>query len=78
MLGVGGCASSSQPQVASGSSPLVAAERLIDAFYSFNPVPLRAALSDAPSPKAQIIYYQGWAEGGTTRSLGETRAASQE
>ena len=43
---------------------MAAAERLIDAFYSFNPVPLRAALADAPASAPQIIYYQGWAEGG--------------
>ena len=64
MLGVGGCTASPQVQVGSGSSPLAAAEKLIDAFYSFDPVSLRAALSDAPASEAQIIYYQGWAEGG--------------
>ncbi len=64
MLGVGGCTASSQVQVGGGSSPLAAAEKLIDAFYSFDPVSLRAALSDAPASEPQIIYYQGWAEGG--------------
>ena len=43
---------------------MIAAERLIDAFYSFDPVRLRAALSDAPASQPQIMYYQGWAEGG--------------
>lgn len=64
MLGIGGCAASPEPRVASGSSSLFAAEKLIDAFYSFDPVPLRAALSNAQASEAQIIYYQGWAEGG--------------
>jgi hypothetical protein len=64
MLGVSGCAASTQPQLAHAKSPLSVAEALIDAFYSFEPAPLRAALSDAPGSAAQIIYYQGWAEGG--------------
>jgi hypothetical protein len=64
LLGAGGCAPSLQPQHARGVSPLNRAERLIDAFYSLDPARLRAALSDAPASQPQIIYYQGWAEGG--------------
>ena len=64
LLGVGGCAASPQPQHVAGSSPVFAAERLIDAFYSFDPVQLRAALTDAPASQPQLVYYQGWAEGG--------------
>ena len=64
MLALGGCTAPLKPQLPSGSSPLLTAERLIDAFYSFDAVPLRAALSHAPASVAQIIYYQGWAEGG--------------
>jgi len=63
IFGLSGCTASPQSQSASSSSPLAAAERLIDAFYSFDPVPLRAALSNAPASQAQIIFYQGWAEG---------------
>ena len=43
---------------------LAAAEKLIDAFYSFDPAPLRAALAGAPKSAPVILYYQGWAEGG--------------
>ena len=48
---------------------LSAAEKLIDAFYSFNPAPLRTALADAPSSANEILYYQGWAEGGNYKLL---------
>jgi hypothetical protein len=41
-----------------------AAERLVDAFYSFDPDALRAALSHAPASQPKLLYYQGWAEGG--------------
>ena len=64
LLAAGGCQASSQVHFGSGSSPLAAAENLIDAFYSFDPVPLRVALSDASASEPQIIYYQGWAQGG--------------
>lgn len=43
---------------------LAAAERLIDDFYSFEPQRLRAALANAPESAPEILYYQGWAEGG--------------
>lgn len=43
---------------------LMAAERMIDAFYSFDPAQLRAALADAPASQPQILFYQGWAQGG--------------
>ena len=59
----GGCADSRA--VESARDPrLSTAEKLIDAFYSFDPAPLRAALADAPESAPQIVYYQGWAEGG--------------
>lgn len=61
LLSASGCAAS--PQI-TPKSPLIAAERLIDAFYSFDPARLRAELSDAPASQPQILYYQGWAEGG--------------
>ena len=64
MLGEVANVTSPQPPLVEGNSRLVAAEGLIDAFYSFDPVPLRAALSDASASEAQIIYYQAWAEGG--------------
>lgn len=48
---------------------LAAAETLIDAFYAFEPERLRAALADAPGSAPQILYYQGWAEGGHYRII---------
>lgn len=62
MVGAGGCAGSAE--LPSSGEPRLAAEKLIDAFYSFDPVPLRSALADAPESAPQILYYQGWAEGG--------------
>jgi hypothetical protein len=56
--------------VPSGADPrLAAAEALIDAFYAFDPVRLRAALADAPKSAPVILYYQGWAEGGSYQVL---------
>lgn len=64
LLGLGGCSGKAPPQPASGNPPLMAAEKLIDAFYSFDPRPLRAAMTDAPASQPQLLFYQGWAEGG--------------
>lgn len=63
LLATCGCAASPQPRVAT-RAPLTASERLIDAFYSFDPHQLRAAMSDAPASQNQLLYYQGWAQGG--------------
>jgi len=46
------------------ASPLFAAEKLVDAFYSFQPSRLRAAMPNAATSQPKLIYYQGWAEGG--------------
>jgi hypothetical protein len=40
------------------------AEAFIDAFYSFDPDPLLAAMTSAEESIASIVFYQGWAEGG--------------
>ncbi len=61
---VSGCAAPNAPQHVSARTDLVAAERLIDAFYSFDPTHLRVAMSDARASLPQLLYYQGWAEGG--------------
>jgi hypothetical protein len=61
---VGGCSTPNPAQNLTGRTKLVAAERLLDAFYSFDPAQLRAAMSDAPASQPQLLYYQGWAEGG--------------
>lgn len=60
----GGALSAPLAQGASGNPPLAAAERLIDAFYSFDPQRLRDALADAPDSQPPILFYQGWAQGG--------------
>ena len=39
-------------------------EALIDAFYSFNRLRLEPLLASARSSAPNILYYQGWAEGG--------------
>ncbi len=64
LLGAGGCAQTVRPHYAEGRSPTGAAEQLIAAFYSFDANRLRAAMADAPGSQPQIIYYQGWAQGG--------------
>lgn len=43
---------------------LAAAEAFIDAFYSFDSDRLKEALSSAQESIPEIVYYQGWAEGG--------------
>ena len=40
------------------------AEEFIDAFYSYDADRLDASLKYAESSKPDILYYQGWAEGG--------------
>ena len=40
---------------------LAQADLIVDAFYSFDPVPLRAALDHAEQAGA-VLYYQGWAK----------------
>jgi len=64
MLGLAGCSAPPPPKFPGDSSRLAAAEQLIDAFYSFDSAPLRTALAAAPASAPQIVYYQGWAEGG--------------
>ena len=63
-LALGGCALPAPPQSVSGNLPPVAAEQLIDAYYSFDAQRLRAALADAPDSQPAILFYQGWAQGG--------------
>jgi hypothetical protein len=64
-LAFGGCAGEAPPRPAIASPPpVIAAEKLIDAFYSFDPRQLRAAMTDAPASRPQLLFYQGWAEGG--------------
>lgn len=46
------------------SVDLVAAEKFVDAFYSFNAQELESTLSSAEESIPKIAYYQGWAAGG--------------
>ena len=66
----GGCAALPEGRAAGGEgSQLRAAETLIDAFYAFRPGRLRRAMAGAPQSAPEILYYQGWAEGGNYRVL---------
>jgi hypothetical protein len=53
-----GCASKSN---VAGNNGI---DQFIDAFYSFDRSRLDALLEHAESSKPDILYYQGWAEGG--------------
>jgi hypothetical protein len=69
-LAVGACGDSSLPDSAEVDNPNIAtAEALIDAFYSFDGDALRATLVFAEASIPQILYYQGWAEGGNYEVL---------
>lgn len=61
---VSGCGTPRAGQPMGPHPDLIAAERLIDAFYSFDPAQLRATMSDAPGSQPKLLYYQGWAKGG--------------
>jgi hypothetical protein len=60
----GGCGFEPSNQLTDRNAPTAAAEKLIDAFYSFDPARLRTAMSHAPASAPQLLYYQGWAKGG--------------
>lgn len=64
LFSVAGCVGARPPQGAGLNPSQVAAEKLIDAFYSYDPRQLLAALVDAPASQPQLLFYQGWAEGG--------------
>ena len=48
---------------------LATAEKMIDAFYSFDADLLRPFLAKAEKSAQSILYYQGWAEGGNYKVL---------
>lgn len=52
------------------------AEAFIDAFYSFDPDRLGAFLVRAESSRADILFYQGWAEGGNYKVVDRKPCAS--
>jgi len=43
---------------------IAVADTFVDAFYSYDPEPLRTAMASADDSAAPILFYQGWAEGG--------------
>ena len=61
---VAGCSTTPESHLSNGRAPLASAEAFIDAFYSFDPARLRRAMSNAPTSVPEIVYYQGWAQGG--------------
>ena len=63
-----GCDQAESKPSPSGALELAAAEDVIDAFYSWNPVELKTALSVAsqiaPDQVDRALYYQAWAKAG--------------
>jgi hypothetical protein len=67
-LASAGCSRAPAPVTRPAAEPNVAAaERVIDAFYSFDRGRLADALSAAEASAPAILFYQGWAEGGNYR-----------
>ncbi|WP_034059383.1 hypothetical protein [Lacinutrix jangbogonensis] len=59
------CKNSSNPEPnVNLEQQLTIANNFIDAFYSFNSNALLPMLKYAENSKSEILYYQGWAEGG--------------
>lgn len=60
-----------QANSASGTADrrLADAEIVIDAFYSYDPAKIRAALVHAPASQPKLLFYQGWAQGGNYKVL---------
>ena len=57
---------------------LKTSEAFIDAFYSFDPAALEAILQSADeSSQMEILYYQGWAEGGNYEVLDRKPCAGE-
>jgi hypothetical protein len=55
-----------------GDANVAAAEAFVDAFYSFNPDRLRESMKWAAGSQPDIVFYQGWAEGGNYKVLNRT------
>ncbi len=63
-LSLGACSNEPQSTKTDVEENQMLAEAFIDAFYSFDPEQLAPLLAAAGESKAQMLYYQGWAEGG--------------
>jgi hypothetical protein len=57
---------------------MAAAERFIDAFYSFDPSRLREVMKQAPGSQAELVFYQGWAQGGNYKTVKRGTCAVRE
>lgn len=56
---------------------LAKAEAFIDAFYSFDANRLAAVLDHAKSSQPDILYYQGWAQGGNYKVMSRQPCAAE-
>jgi|GEM_PF-831675 hypothetical protein len=54
------------------------AEQFIDAFYSFDPTLLAPILEQAPGSAPNLLYYQGWAEGGNYKIVNRGPCATED
>lgn len=63
-LGLSACSNETRTAQTDIEQNQMLAEKFIDAFYSFDPEQLAPLLAAAGDSKAQMLYYQGWAEGG--------------
>ncbi len=70
LIACGKSADSGDQQPADGL--VITAESFVDAFYSFDPDALQAALSTAEDSIPSILFYQGWAEGGNYEVMERT------
>jgi hypothetical protein len=59
-----GCIGTATRGLTPQASQIAAAERIIDAFYSFDSTRLKKALEPAVSALPKVVFYQGWAAGG--------------
>jgi hypothetical protein len=57
-------------------SELALAEKFVDAFYSFDAENLQPLLFSAGESRAEMLFYQGWAEGGNYLVMKRTPCAS--
>ena len=63
-IALAGCSSFGSATRPDNRANVLLAEGFIDAFYSFDSSRLKRTLTFAEKSKPQIVYYQGWAEGG--------------
>ena len=69
VIAIAGCSTAEQSSIDDMTSSKRLAERFIDAFYSFDPNQLEPLLANAGDASQQLLYYQGWAEGGNYKII---------